>query len=66
MYTVEIIKKNEFECNWITLFIGRQFKLISSQEVTNYADYLENNIMIRDGNILELSWEQLKKKQMLY
>ncbi|WFE14106.1 DUF2247 family protein [Bacillus atrophaeus] len=44
MYSVQIIKKNEFECNWISLFIGRQFKLISSLEVTNYAvNYVENN-----------------------
>ncbi|KUP36569.1 DUF2247 family protein [Bacillus halotolerans] len=63
MYTVEIIKKNEFECNWITLFIGRQFKLISSQEVTNYAvNYLGNNLNIKDENILELAWEQTEEK----
>ncbi|WP_350252270.1 DUF2247 family protein [Bacillus halotolerans] len=63
MYTVEIIKKNEFECNWITLFIGRKFKLISSQEVTNYAvNHLENNPNIKNENILELAWEQTEEK----
>ncbi|MCY8208532.1 DUF2247 family protein [Bacillus subtilis] len=63
VYTVEIIKKKEFECNWITLFISRQFKLISSQEVTNYAvNYLVNNPNIKDENIFELAWEQTEER----
>lgn len=45
------------------LFIGRQFKLISSQEVTNYAvNYLGNKFNIKDENILELAWEQTEEK----
>ncbi|MED4808185.1 DUF2247 family protein [Bacillus atrophaeus] len=53
------MKKKEFECNWITFFIGRQFKLIPSLEVTNYAvNYLKNNPNIKDKNILELVCEQ--------
>ncbi|ENQ3107219.1 DUF2247 family protein [Bacillus cereus] len=63
MYTVEIIKKNGFDCNWTTLFIGRQFKLISSLEVTNYAvTYLENNPTVNSEDILELAWEQAEDK----
>jgi hypothetical protein len=63
MYTIEIIKKNKFNYNWITLFIGRQFKLISFTEVTNYAvAYLENNPNVNDQDILELAWEQTEEK----
>ena len=59
MYTVKIIEKNQFECNWTTVYIGRQFKLISSLEVTNYATaYLENNPDNENSDILELAWEQ--------
>lgn len=59
MYTIKIIKKNQFDCNWTTIYIGRQFKLISSLEVTNYATaYLENNPDIENSDILELAWEQ--------
>lgn len=63
MYKIEIIKKNGFNCNWTTLFIGRQFKLISSLEVTNYAvEYLENNPNVNNEFILELAWEQVEDK----
>ena len=63
MYTVDIIKKNKLDNNWTTLFIGRQFKLITSLEVTNYAvAYLENNPNVNDGDILELAWEQADDK----
>ncbi|MCL6427819.1 DUF2247 family protein [Bacillus subtilis] len=45
------------------LFIGRQFKLISSQEVTNYAvNYLGNKFNIKDEKILESTWEQTEEK----
>ncbi|KIH40791.1 hypothetical protein SC22_01900 [Bacillus sp. A053] len=47
----------------VTLFISRQFKLISSQDVTNYAvNYLENNPNIKDENIFELPWEQTEER----
>lgn len=59
MYTIKIMKKNEFDCNWTTLFVGRRFKLISSLEVRNYVSaYLENNPNINNKEILELAWEQ--------
>ena len=59
MYTVKLIKKNGFDCNWTTLFIGRQYKLISRLEVTNYAvDYIGNYPNVNDQDILELAWEQ--------
>lgn len=59
MYKIEVIKKNVFDCNWTTLFVGRQLKLISSLEVTKYAvKYLENDPTINDEHILELAWEQ--------
>ncbi|MDL9993880.1 DUF2247 family protein [Bacillus stercoris] len=45
------------------MFISRQFKLISSQDVTNYAvNYLENNPNIKDENIFELPWEQTEER----
>ncbi|OIS65339.1 hypothetical protein A4A36_13760 [Bacillus subtilis] len=47
----------------VTLFISRQFKLISSQDVTNYAvNYLENNPNIKDENIFELPWEKTEER----
>ncbi|RAS85600.1 DUF2247 family protein [Priestia endophytica] len=59
MYKVEIIKGNAFDCNWTTLLVGRQLKLIPSLEVTKYAvRYLENNPTVNDELILELAWEQ--------
>lgn len=59
MYTFKIIEKNQFECNWITVYIGRKFKLISTLEVSNYTtEYLENNPDIENSDILELAWEQ--------
>lgn len=63
MYTVEIIKKNEFDCNWTTLFVGRQFKLISTLEVINYViAYLEKNPNVDEEDIFELAWEQPEDK----
>lgn len=63
MYKIEIVEKNGFNCNWTTLFIGRQFKLISSLEVTNYAiEYLKNNPNVNNEFILELAWEQVEDK----
>jgi len=62
MYNIDIIKKNGFNCNWTTLYVGRKFKLISSLEVTNYAvKYLENNPNVDNEEILELSWGQENK-----
>jgi len=59
MYTVDIIDKNQFNCNWTTLHIGRQLKLISYLEVINYAvAYLSNNPNVDNENILELAWGQ--------
>ncbi|MDK2599756.1 DUF2247 family protein [Bacillus stercoris] len=47
----------------VTLFISRQFKLIFSQDVTNYAvNYLENNPNIKDENIFELPCEQTEER----
>ena len=44
------------------MFIGRQFKLISSLEVTNYAvEYLKNNPNV-NNEFLELAWEQAEDK----
>jgi len=63
LYKIEIVEKNGFNCNWTTLFIGRQFKLISSLEVTNYAvEYLMNNPNVNNEFILELAWEQVEDK----
>ena len=63
IYTIQIIKKNNFNYNWNTLFIGRQYKLITSIEVTNYAvAYLDNNPNVKDDDILELAWEQTEEK----
>ncbi|MBR0622538.1 DUF2247 family protein [Bacillus pumilus] len=63
MYKIEIITKNGFDCNWSTLFVGRQFNLISALEVTNYAvKYLENNPNANNELILELAWEQEEVK----
>jgi hypothetical protein len=63
MYTIEILKKNNFNYNWTTLFIGRQYRLISSAEVTNYAvAYLEKNPNVIDEDILELAWNQVAEK----
>lgn len=63
MYSVEIIIKNGFNCNWATFFIGRKYKLISTIDVTNYAvRYIENNPAVNDNNILELAWENDEEK----
>ncbi|MEK4522392.1 DUF2247 family protein [Psychrobacillus sp. FSL W7-1493] len=63
MYKIELVEKYGFDCNWKTLFIGRQFKLISSLEVTNYAiEYLKNNPHVNNEFILELAWEQVEDK----
>lgn len=60
---MDIITKNGFDCNWSTLFVGRQFNLISALEVTNYAvKYLENNPNANNELILELAWEQEEVK----
>lgn len=63
MYKIRIIKENGFDCSWATLFIGRQYKLISPLEVTKYAvKYLENNVTIDNDFILELAWKQSEEK----
>lgn len=63
MYKIRIIKENGFDCSWATLFIGRQFKLISPLEVTNYAvKYLEKNTTVDNELILELAWEQREEQ----
>jgi len=63
LYKIEIIKKSGFECNWATLFVGRQYNLIPALEVTNYAvEYLENNPHDDNELILELAWEQEEVK----
>lgn len=63
MYKTDIITKNGFDCNWSTLFVGRQFNLISALEVTNYAvKYLENDPNANNELILELAWEQEEVK----
>lgn len=57
MYKTELLKRNQFDCNWTTLLIGRQYNLISPEEVTNYAvKYLQCNPHENNKFILDLSW----------
>ncbi|MGT4652468.1 DUF2247 family protein [Bacillus cereus] len=58
MYKTEMLKRNQLDCNWNTLLIGRQYKLISPEEVTNYAvEYLECNPHLNHKFTLDLAWD---------
>lgn len=54
---LEVITKNDFYCNWETVYIGRKLKFISAEDVTKYAmKYLDTTEEIDDLNIIELAW----------
>lgn len=63
LFSLEIIKKNNLDCNWITLYVGRKFKIISSSDVIRFStEYLNNHEEVKDLNIIELACNSQEDK----
>lgn len=63
VYSVDVIKKNGFSYDWITLYVGRKFGLIPANEITKFTvEYLNNHTDVDDMNLIELAWESSEEK----
>jgi len=57
-YNLQLLKENELECNWKTIYVGRKLGLISHSLVTNFAiDIVKNDENTENELILELTWD---------
>jgi hypothetical protein len=56
-FSFDLIKKNNFDYTWETLYVGRKLKLITSVDVMKYAiEFLDKNKENDDLDIIELAW----------
>lgn len=57
-YNLQLLKDNNLECNWNTLYVGRQLGLISHSVVTKFAlEIIEYSECFDNELILELTWD---------
>ncbi|GEM_PF-1551526 len=57
-YNLQLLKDNNLECNWNTLYVGRQLGLILHSVVAKFAlEIVEDNEDFNNELILELAWD---------